>query len=293
MTIPTPEADAALVDCEHDPDSLSSAVISSVLNPIVDAVAENPEAIARIDILDSLQFILKCAPVPLPHHLSQPAATSDSNFFAQCRQSAAVPATALSKILDLLVSGILTEAEIVHNDLEAEEQEAVQSHKRILEVFGFLLQWTLAAVDGKSMSEKQAAPSARKSTKATKSKSATKEAHWDPTSQILNALETMSKLMKVKLSKIFVTTSDKDTFISLFTRPVYLLLENETRIKHTGIRMHCFKILCIAVKHYGQANGQCEQISFSDRTDSEQLRKPQLTSACHILNTCQSPWPSS
>jgi len=258
-TVPTPEADAALIDCEHDPESLTSAVINSVLNPIVDAVAENAEAIARAGILDSLQFILKCAPVSLPFYSPSPASISDPNFFAQCRHSSGVPAAALSKILDLIVSGISTEAEVIHNDLEAEEQEAVQSQKKTLEIFGFLLQWTLAAVDAKASSEKAAAPAARKAPKGAKAKTATKEANWDPTNQIQNALETMSKVMKVKLSKIFVTTSDKDTFISLFTRPVYLLLENEARVKNTGIRMHCFKVLCIAVKHYGQANGELKR----------------------------------
>lgn len=63
FTVATPGADAALLDCEHDPESLTSAVVNSVLNGIVDAVAENPEAIGRAEILDSLQFILKCAPV--------------------------------------------------------------------------------------------------------------------------------------------------------------------------------------------------------------------------------------
>lgn len=165
------------------------------------------------------------------------------------------------------MSGISTEAEAIHNDLEGEEQEAVQSQKKTLEIFGFLLQWTLAAVDAKASSDKASAPAARKAPKGAKSKSTAKETNWDPTNQILNALETMSKVMKVKLSKIFVTTSEKDTFISLFTRPVYLLLENEVRMKNTGIRMHCFKVLCIAVKHYGQANGESSSETIVARAD--------------------------
>jgi condensin complex subunit 1 len=60
-TIPTPEADSALVDCESDPEALGdNGVINSVLNPIVDAVAENPDAITRSSTFDSLQFLLKC-----------------------------------------------------------------------------------------------------------------------------------------------------------------------------------------------------------------------------------------
>lgn len=58
-TIPTPEADAALFDCENDPEALTNQVINPVLNPIIDAVADNPDAILRAVNMDSLQFLLK------------------------------------------------------------------------------------------------------------------------------------------------------------------------------------------------------------------------------------------
>ena len=62
-SVQTPEADAALLECEADPDALSSALVNAVLNPIVDSVAESPEAVTRPATYDSLQFLLKCAPV--------------------------------------------------------------------------------------------------------------------------------------------------------------------------------------------------------------------------------------
>ncbi|GJC77205.1 hypothetical protein ColLi_00043 [Colletotrichum liriopes] len=61
-SIPTPEADGSLFDYENDPEGLTAAVVNPVLNPIVDAVAENPEAITRSAHLDSLQFLLKPRP---------------------------------------------------------------------------------------------------------------------------------------------------------------------------------------------------------------------------------------
>jgi condensin complex subunit 1 len=61
-SVPTIEADAALVDCENDPESLAdNGIINSVLNPIVDSVAESPDAITRSAHFDSLQFLLKYA----------------------------------------------------------------------------------------------------------------------------------------------------------------------------------------------------------------------------------------
>ena len=72
--IATPEADGVLQDCENDPESLSAGLINSALNPVIDAIAENPEALSRSSIFDSLQFLLKCALIsfllrgPLPEN---------------------------------------------------------------------------------------------------------------------------------------------------------------------------------------------------------------------------------
>ena len=85
---------------------------------------------------------------------------------------------------------------------------------------------------------------------------ATKDSNWDGTAQIQVSMETMCKVMKLKLGKIFLTTSDRDTFVNLFTRSSYLILESEQRVKSMAIRMHAFKVLCIAVKHHGHAFGK-------------------------------------
>ena len=60
-SVPTADAEPELLECEADPDQLSTTLIDNVLNPIVDAVAENPEGLARPSFFDSLQFFLKCA----------------------------------------------------------------------------------------------------------------------------------------------------------------------------------------------------------------------------------------
>ncbi|KAF2195528.1 condensin complex component cnd1 [Zopfia rhizophila CBS 207.26] len=231
-TIPTPEASSALVECEHDPESLTPALIKSELDPVIDAVAESPDAITRSSCFDTLQFLLKI--------------------------SSQIPLVHLSKILDLIVSALSVQANIVHSDLEADEQETIQHHKKLLEIYGFLLQWTISAVETRA-AEKSASAPARGRGKGAKSKSggagANKDGSWDATSQLQTALEIMGKTLKLKLARIFVTTLERDTFIGLFTRPVYLILESEARVKNTAIRMHCFRLLCIAIKHHGHAYG--------------------------------------
>ncbi|PVI07476.1 hypothetical protein DM02DRAFT_551072 [Periconia macrospinosa] len=227
LTIPTPEAPQSLQDCENEPESLASAaLINSELNPVVDAVAESPDAITRSSYFDTLQFLLK--------------------------YSAQIPPATLGKILDLIVSALSTQADIAHTDIEAEEQEALPHHKQILEMYGFLLRWTISAVETRALEKSASAPAARGRGKAAKSKTA-KDGSWDASAQLEVALDRMSKVLKLKLGRVFVTTSERDTFIGLFTKPVYYILENEARVKSTVIRMHCFRVLCIAVKHHGHA----------------------------------------
>lgn len=172
-----------------------------------------------------------------------------------------LPTHALSKIFDLVMSGLSAEADAIHLEHESpdEEQESGAHHKQLLEIYGFLLQWTIAAVETKAAEKSSTtAPVARGRGKPKgKAGAKDKESHWDSSSQLQAAMEIMCKVLKLKLSKIFMTTSERDTFIQqLITRPVYLILESEQRVKEMPIRMHAFKVLCIAIKHHGHGYGK-------------------------------------
>ncbi|CAK7206313.1 condensin complex non-SMC subunit Cnd1 [Sporothrix eucalyptigena] len=259
-SIPTPEADAALFDCENDPEALTNAVISPVLNPIVDAVAESPDAITRSSYFDSLQFLLK--------------------------YTSFLPTHALSKVFDLITSGLSAEADAISHDLEADEQDLIAHHKNLLEIYGFLLQWTVSAVETRAAEKSSSAPAARGSSKARGKKAAgaasENDSNWDSSAQLQTALDTMCKVLRLKLGKIFLTTSERDTFMGLVTRPVYLILESEQRVKSMPIRMHAFKVLCMAVKHHGHA--YAAQISIvQNLTYFEHLSEP-MAEFLHILS---------
>lgn len=258
-SIATAEAPQALQDCENDPESLSSAaLINSELNPVVDAVAESPDAITRSSYFDTLQFLLKCVPA-IPGHTKTWKTEPDCELFRRSRYSSQIPPATLGKILDLIVSALSTQADIVHADIESEEQDALPHHKQILEMYGFLLRWTISAVETRALEKSASAPAARGRGKGAKSKSgASKDGTWDASAQLETALDRMSKVLRLKLGRIFVTTSERDTFIGLFTKPVYYILENEARVKSTAIRMHCFRVLCIAIKHHGHAYSRSE-----------------------------------
>ena len=255
-SISTPEADGTLIDCENDPDSLSDGLINGVLDPIVDSIAEYPEALTRGPVFDSLQFLLKCAPTFLKSQRNFPS-EPDSELFKLSRSASLLPTHSLSKIFDLIVSGLASEADTLQNELEADEQDTILQHRQLLEMYAFLLQWSISVVEVKAAEKPAGAAPAkgRGAGKNAKSKAGAKEGSWDSTIQIQAALDTMCKVLKLKLASIFTTTSERDTFVGLFTRSVYLILENEQRIKTTTLRMHAFKVLCIAVKHHGHSFG--------------------------------------
>lgn len=254
-TVPTPNADPELLDCETDPDSFTSPLINSVLNPIVDSVASNPDGLTRDSSFDTLQFLLKCGPKS-PNSPFYDSQEPGPDLFRLCRSSSLLPTISLSKILDLIVSGLSAEADIAHSDIETDEQDALRAHKHLLEMYGFLLQWAISTVEAKA-AEKSAtvAPARKGGGKGSKTKGGAKDNQWDSVGQIQTAMEVMCKVLKLKLNKIFMTTSDRDTFVNLFTRSIYLVLESEARAKMTSVRMFSFKVLCIAIKHHGHAFG--------------------------------------
>lgn len=179
------------------------------------------------------------------------------------------------------MSGLSTATDIANHDIESDEQETLSQHKRLLEIYAFLLQWSISAVETKAQEKSTAAP-ARRGAKGTKSKSAAKDDKWDSSSQIQGAMDVMCRVMKLKLNRIFETTSDRDTFINLFTRSVYLIMESEVRVKTTAVRMFCFKVLCVAVKHHGHALGAQTSI-VQNLTYFEHLSEP-MAEFLHILS---------
>ncbi|PUU81573.1 armadillo-type protein [Tuber borchii] len=246
-SVPCTDADPELLDAESEPETLSNAQINRILEPIIDSIAVNPDAIARPSNFDSLQCLLKYFPT--------------------------IPTQAIGKVLDLIASGFSAEAEIANQDIEGEEQDTLKDHRELLEMYGFLLRWAVTALESRAADKATttAAPVGRKG--KGKGKAAAASGSWDSTTHLIVSLETMCKVLKLKLIRVFVTTSERDTFVSLFTKPVYIVLESEQRAKVTNVRMHLFKVLCIAVKHHGHAFGAQTSI-VQNLTYFEHLSEP-------------------
>lgn len=58
-SVPCDNVDSELVDCDGDGDALKKEQINRILDPIIDAVAENPDSISKSYAFDSIQCMLK------------------------------------------------------------------------------------------------------------------------------------------------------------------------------------------------------------------------------------------
>lgn len=68
--------------------------------------------------------------------------------------------------------------------------------------------------------------------------------------EVENGLTAVITVLSLDLSKVFVTTPERDSFVELFSRPIINLMESPERMKLVPIKILIFRALCIAVtKH--------------------------------------------
>lgn len=68
--------------------------------------------------------------------------------------------------------------------------------------------------------------------------------------EVENGLTAVITVLSLDLSKVFVTTPERDSFVELFSRPIINLMESPERMKLVPIKLLIFRALCIAVtKH--------------------------------------------
>ncbi|KAJ7677367.1 non-SMC mitotic condensation complex subunit 1-domain-containing protein [Mycena rosella] len=220
---------------DHD---LSSEDPARLLERAVEAVAESSDAISDPEVFDVYRSLLK--------------------------YSEAVPGATMSKLLDSLSSGLQAELDATLRDVEQEAPQVYLAHKVPLEMYAFLLQWFVSAVEKVKSADGDApgtpAPKARKprgGKAAASGRSAragnAKKPEWTWIEQIPTTLNLISKVLRLSTQRIWTTTAEKDTFISCLTRPAYHVTESELYMKSQDIKLSVYKVICLAVKHHNHS----------------------------------------
>jgi condensin complex subunit 1 len=163
----------------------------------VEAVAQSSEAIMDAEVFDIYRSLLKYAHI--------------------------VPGLVMSKLLDSISSGLHVHVEATLHDIEQDDQETFAVHKTSLEMYAFLLQWFVSAVERvKGLSEDapdHPAPRARrgrggKAPQSSRTASSKKTESWTWVNQIPATLALISKVLRLKLRRIWSTVVERDTFVT-------------------------------------------------------------------------------
>ncbi|KAG8987690.1 Condensin complex subunit [Tulasnella sp. JGI-2019a] len=215
------------VDCA-DEDAIATA-----LEHAVEAVAVSPEAVLEPEVLDEYRSLLKHA-----------SSLSGAN---------------MSKLLDSITSGLQGEIDATTRDIDAGEQESFATHRQTLDVYAFLIHWFVLSADKASSKSSEEVPAKAKrgkgGGKAPKKTANRSTEVWSWSEHIPSTLAIISKLLRIKSHRIWMSQADRDVFINCVTRPAYHVMESEALMKDESIKMEVYKVICLAVKHHGHAFG--------------------------------------
>ncbi|KZT06979.1 uncharacterized protein LAESUDRAFT_652146 [Laetiporus sulphureus 93-53] len=216
---------------------MDSRAVAHVLEAAVEALAESSDAITNPAVFDAYRSLLKHAET--------------------------LQGSLMNKLLDSISSAFQAQVDATIRDLDQEDQQTIAVHKITLEMYGFLLHWfVLAAEKVKAPGDEEGAPVAPppksrrgRGGKAGTSRPASKKTseEWTWADQIPSMLSLISKVLRLKTQRIWLTTAERDTFINCITRPVYHITESEQYMKAQAIRLGVYKVVCLAVKHHGHA----------------------------------------
>lgn len=100
--------------------------------------------------------------------------------------------------------------------------------------------------------------------------------------QVEDALDSITACLKLDLSKIFVTTPEKNQFLELFIRPIFHLMEIPERMKMVTIKTLMFRNIALAVTKHGC--GEIVQNSVIQSLTYYPHLPPHLAELLHTLD---------
>lgn len=129
----------------------------------------------------------------------------------------------MSKMLDALLSAFGAQIDSAIRDSKEEDQQIVMAHKLPLEMYAFLVNWFVGAAEKvKAMGEEDAPSAPVKARRGRGGKAGTSRAaaaakkaeQWTWIDQIPGTLELICKALKLKTHRIWVTSPERDAFIT-------------------------------------------------------------------------------
>jgi condensin complex subunit 1 len=201
-------------------DSYSCNDPDSQLEQVNSALAATPEAIADSSVFESLEELVLAFPKLNKRQQKQVVYLITSSLHNQSDNGAAA--------------------------IESGQTDAFTSQKQFLEAYAYFTHCLLSYLGLESI------PTVSGTSKKVSNEAL--EIFKANSTQLETIMESICTCFKLNLGKLFLTTPEKDLFIGTFTRPIYLLMESEPRMKVLSIKMYMFKVISMAVKFHGHGS---------------------------------------
>ncbi|KAI8976821.1 non-SMC mitotic condensation complex subunit 1 [Pilobolus umbonatus] len=198
---------------ETDIRGKSDIDLARYLNDITDSVEESSGNIVDSLVFDKIRSFIKYFP------------------FVQPRIA--------SRLFDIVLAAFRVEIKTTYNDLEKNTKETYNTHKQVLEMYGFLVHWFLTVIEEANVTKTH-----------NKKNKHTEDKEWDWIPQKIKAYDSSSWLLEMRLSRIWTLTPERVKFVNLFTKSIYQLFENPLNTKSAKIKERAFRILSICIKNY-------------------------------------------
>ncbi|KAF9276148.1 Condensin complex subunit [Mortierella alpina] len=168
--------------------------------------------------------------------------------------------TTATKVWDIILSGFNAEILSTAQDLEINDQDVYMHHREPLEMYGFLIFWVIGIIEQRATSraaavDKTGKPTRGKGSRSTKDGEGAEEGIITWTAEKQRAMDLMCRCADLALSKIWTATHEKESFLSLFFKPAYQILENKENVKVVVLKQRVYKVLCICIKKHNHEFG--------------------------------------
>lgn len=211
---------------------------STELNHVIDRIATSPEQIEDSEVFDTLVDLCQCFPSLSSKIQSQIVhlITSSSNNLIKEINGSLMGESNFSELINLLPSW----------------KNCLEAYGYYIHVILFFLQEHLHKISNSSAFNKN-----KKAHSALTGQNSTGNKNIDDFKRIKLQIELICEsiisILETNLFKIIETTPQRDLFIGLFIRPLFLLIEIEIPTKIASLKILVQRIICLSVKQYGQS----------------------------------------
>ncbi|KAH9976338.1 non-SMC mitotic condensation complex subunit 1 [Lactifluus volemus] len=156
------------------------------------------------------------------------------------------------------MSGFAAEVDAAAHDIDLEDQQTCAAHRVPMEIRPARWRRSTYPTSMRPLPrylQSHGRGGAERQRNATQSRvvSKNKAAEWSWKDQIVPILTLIAKVLKLKTSKIWTVSEERDTFIGRHTVPAYHATENEQYMKSQLVKLGVYKVIRLAVKHHGHA----------------------------------------